>query len=61
MNDSKIACIQNVSSYSGSVPTIKIVNGSPEWEESYKNWLLQKNPTESPEWKTGVFLVYKGN
>jgi hypothetical protein len=38
--------------------TIRIEEGSPEWDEAYRNWMNGKNPTASPEWKTGVFFGY---
>lgn len=50
----KITSFQNVSSFSGEVPTIKIDSDHPEWNEIYSNWLSGKNPTDSPEWKKGV-------
>lgn len=38
-------------------PTIVIKKGDPEWEEAYGNWLAQKDPTSSKEWKKGVFGI----
>jgi len=38
-------------------PTIVIKIGDPEWESAYSNWLDQKPPTSSPEWKKGVVAI----
>jgi hypothetical protein len=35
---------------------IVIKKGDPLWEEAYKNWLDQKNPTSDPKWKLGVYM-----
>lgn len=45
--------------YGGNKPTIQIVEGTPEWDQAYKNWLQNKTPTDSPEWKLGVFLSFE--
>jgi len=50
--------LQNVSGYSGEEPTIRIDEGSPEWDTAFTRWLDMKNPTDSPEWKKGVFLLF---
>jgi hypothetical protein len=43
----------------GHVPSIQVCEGDKEWDEAYTNWLQQKNPTKSPEWKKGVFFTIK--
>jgi hypothetical protein len=54
-----IATLQNESNWTGKQPTICIKNdGSPEWKEAYENWLEGKNPTNSPEWKRGVYATF---
>jgi hypothetical protein len=40
-------------------PTLRIVQGEPAWNDAYKNWLGGKNPTDSPEWKAGVYLHFE--
>lgn len=57
-----ITTLQNVSKYSGMVPTIQIkLNTSKpvEFELALANWIIGKNPTDSPEWKKGVFAFEK--
>ena len=40
-------------------PASIVIKGSdPGWEEAYTNWINNENPTNSPEWKKGVFLGY---
>lgn len=41
------------------IPTISIQQGDPQWEEAINNWQNMKNPTNSPEWKKGVFALTK--
>ncbi len=53
-----ITTLQNVSRYSLTPPTIQIKLNTfkpVEFETALKNWLEGKNPTDSPEWKKGVF------
>jgi hypothetical protein len=53
-----ITVLQNASNFPGNpIPTIVIKKGDDEWEQAYKNWLIGKNPTDSEEWKKGVFAV----
>lgn len=40
-------------------PTIQIEAGEQGWEEALSNWLMGKPPTNSPEWKKGVFAHTK--
>lgn len=40
-------------------PTIKLLQGEVGWDEAYANWLAGKNPTDSPEWKKGVYLHFE--
>jgi len=40
-------------------PTIVIKNDDPEWENAFNNWKQGKPPTDSPEWKKGVYLIFK--
>ena len=41
--------------------TIVIQASDPEWSEAYERWLLNKPPTDSPEWKKGVYLGSRWN
>jgi hypothetical protein len=41
----------------GDIPTICIEKGSPIWELAYKNWISGKDPTDSKEWKKGIFAL----
>jgi hypothetical protein len=43
----------------GNKPTIIVVPTDAEWKEAYSNWIKGKNPTDSPEWKKGVFLTFQ--
>lgn len=40
-------------------PTIRIVQGESTWDLAYTNWLAGKNPTDSLEWKKGVYLHFE--
>ena len=40
-------------------PTIRIVREDVNWNDAYANWLAGKNPTDSPEWKKGVYLHFE--
>ena len=51
----RIVTLQN--SPSKEEPTIKIVLGDLEWQDAYKNWIAGENPTDSLEWKKGVFAI----
>ena len=35
--------------------TIVIAEVDENWDTVYATWLTGKNPTGSPEWKTGVY------
>lgn len=37
--------------------TIEIHEDFPDWEAAHAAWLSGKPPTNSPEWKKGVFMV----
>ena len=50
--------LQNKSSWDTDKPTIIINHSDPNWHEAYENWRNGKNPTNSPEWKKGVFLTF---
>lgn len=50
--------IANKSGWDQDKPTIMIQQGDLGWEEAYQNWLNGKNPTDSPEWKKGVFATW---
>lgn len=39
-------------------PTIRIVEGEPEWDAAYKAWIAGRNPTADPAWKEGVYFSY---
>lgn len=54
----KISTLQNTSSFSDEKPTIVIQKHTPEWDNAYQNWIIGKNPTDSPEWKKGVFATF---
>jgi hypothetical protein len=41
------------------IPTIIIYQGDVDWNDAYANWLAGKNPTDSPEWKKGVYLHFE--
>jgi len=52
--------LQNISGFQKeSSPTIRLVEGDVGWEEAYQNWIKNKNPTNSSEWKKGVFLLFE--
>jgi len=38
-------------------PTIIVAKGDKEWEEAFAKWLKGGNPTDSKEWKKGVFAL----
>jgi len=40
-------------------PTIVITEDDSNWEEAHANWIVGKPPTNSPEWKKGVFFAIK--
>ena len=60
-NDYAVKVLQNTSICDGKKekPTIKITESSLEWESAYTLWKQQKNPTNSNEWKKGIYLHYK--
>lgn len=43
---------------SAGLPSIAIKPTDAQWLAAYKAWLAGENPTDSAEWKKGVFLVY---
>lgn len=53
----KINYISNTSTWSGENPTIEVKETDPNWNETYENWKQGKNPTDSKEWKKGVFAT----
>lgn len=54
----RIHKLQNASSFPGNPdPTIVIEEGQPGWEEALLAWKSGKSPTDSPEWKKGVFAL----
>lgn len=56
----KIVKLQNQSGYFGnSPPTIVIHENDDGWNEAFENWKTGKNPTNSTEWKKGVFALTK--
>lgn len=56
----QIKALTNSSGFPGNMPpTIKIVRGEDNWEQAYTNWKQGKNPTDSPEWKKGVFALFE--
>lgn len=38
------------------LPTIQIKEGEPGSDQALENWKAGKNPTDSAEWKKGVYL-----
>lgn len=40
-----------------TAPTILIKKGDKEWNKAFENWLKGKPPTDSPEWKKGIFAA----
>ena len=55
----KVCAFQNVSGFSGEVPTIYIDETDPNWDEIYETWKSGANPTPDPKWKKGVFALTK--
>lgn len=58
----KIFKLQNAPGFSPSscfpdqpTPTIVITMFDNNWKEAYQNWISGKNPTDSLEWKKGVY------
>lgn len=39
-------------------PTIVITEEDSLWKEAFESWKNGKNPTNSKEWKKGVFLIF---
>jgi len=55
----KITKLQNYSGFPNNLsPTVVVTTEDPEWENAYKNWIAGKNPTDSIEWKKGVFAIF---
>ena len=50
-----ITKIQNIPSWDIGEPTIKIIASDGNFNSAYMNWVSGKNPTDSSEWKKGVF------
>ncbi len=50
---------QNVSSFSNEKPTIEIDDSHPNWLAIFHDWKMGKNPTDSNEWKKGIFALTK--
>ena len=50
-----ITKIQNIPTWDIGEPTIKIIASDGNFNSAYMNWVSGKNPTDSPEWKKGVF------
>lgn len=38
-------------------PTIIIEKGDDLWDEAFANWISDKNPTNNPAWKRGIFAI----
>lgn len=52
-------CLANSSSFPGNKPpTIQIFITDENWDTAFSNYLSGKVPTESIEWKCGVFLWF---
>lgn len=54
-----VRVLRNTSFYSGINPTIRIVEGDPNWNTAYAAWMEGKDPTDSPEWKDGAYLFFE--
>ena len=54
-----LTALQNVSNLSGDIPTIKIVENDLNWEVALALWKTGKPPTDSLEWKKGVFAIFR--
>lgn len=56
----QIVKLQNTSDWDTTQkPTITITNKDDGWGIAYPNWLDGKNPTDSKEWKKGIFAITK--
>lgn len=55
MSTKKIKVIQNT--LRDETPTIRITELDPNWEKAHDDWIMGKNPTDSPEWKKGVIFL----
>jgi len=53
----KITTLQNCSNWDKELPTIAIHINTPEWKQAITNWQQGKNPTNSIEWKQGVYAI----
>ncbi len=52
--------LSNVSEWDKSQkPTITLLFGDPGWEEALSRWRTGANPTDSKEWKKGVFADFR--
>ena len=51
--------LQNAGSWTGDEPTIIISSTDAGWDEAYGKWSKGQNPTNSPDWKKGVFLCFE--
>jgi hypothetical protein len=51
--------VKLANSCGSKTPTISISESDPDWQESLEKWKKGKNPTDSPEWKKGVFALTK--
>jgi hypothetical protein len=56
----KTRILQNASICSNKPepPTIRIIEGEDGWEAAYNSYIAGKNPTDSPEWKKGVYMLF---
>lgn len=51
--------IQNRSKWDAELPTILILYGDEQWDQAWENLRQNKNPTDSPKWKEGIFVIYE--
>jgi len=56
----QVVKLQNASGWADQKPTIEINKDDDGWEEAYKQWLAGRLPTNSQEWKKGVFALTEG-
>ena len=53
----EIVKLQNCSNFSNQKPTIVITKTDPEWQTTFDRWINGKHPTDSVEWKKGIFAI----
>lgn len=51
--------LQNKSDWDKDKPTICIEPNNPIWPTALNNWVNGLTPTDSKEWKSGVYMTFK--